>query len=88
MTPEELRAIRERDADATSHYFVDLGPVYRSEAAEIARDRRALLADNEALRAHLDHAYERIDALANWAESHGCDVSYDRSLLAALEKTT
>ena len=52
------------------------------------RERRALLAEVEALRANLDHAYERIDALANWAESHGCDVSYDRSLLAALKKTT
>ncbi len=84
MTPEELLAAQKRDAATGDLWFT--GP--ESFTALAARDRRALLAEVEALRANLDHAYERIDALANWAESHGCDVSYDRSLLAALKKTT
>ena len=84
MTPEELLAAQKRDAATGDLWFT--GP--ESFTALAARDRRALLAEVEAVRANLDHAYERIAALANWAESYGCDVSYDRSLLAAREKTT
>ena len=91
MTPEELRAIKERDALVDPYEFI--APLERihpdgHESVHCVRDRRALLAEVEALRKALD----RIIGCARVEMAHhpinGLASEMYEIALAAREKTT
>ena len=98
MTPEELRAIKERDALVDPYEFI--APLERihpdgHESVHCVRDRRALLAEVEALEKllrtildeYMDHEHDL--ACDVWNDRPcDCGIGKARAFLADREKTT